>query len=151
MMPFEIRRARFAELDAATLYALLKLRQDVFVVEQKCAFPEIDGRDAESGVTHLWIADESGPLSYLRVFEDEGDGIARIGRVVTAAPARGRGLSARLMTAALEIVGDAPAQLDAQVESASFYARFGFDVAGPEYLEDDIPHVLMTRAAGAAG
>lgn len=151
MKSFEIRRARFAELDVPTLYALLKLRQDVFVVEQKCAFPEIDGRDAEPGVTHLWIADETGPLSYLRVFEDEGDGVARIGRVVTAAHARGRGLSAQLMTAALGLVGDAPSQLDAQVESAPFYARFGFIVAGPEYLEDDIPHMLMTRAGRAVG
>lgn len=151
MKSFEIRRARFVELDVPTLYGLLKLRQDVFVVEQKCAFPEIDGRDAEPGVTHLWLADETGPLSYLRVFDDESDGVARIGRVVTAAHARGRGLSARLMTAALELIGDTPAQLDAQVESASFYARFGFIVAGPEYLEDDIPHMLMKRAGRADG
>jgi len=149
MIPFQTRRARFADLDAPTLYTLLKLRQDVFVVEQKCAFPEIDGRDAEPGVTHLWVGDEAGPLSYLRVFEDEGGGVARIGRVVTAAHARGRGLSAQLMTAALELIGDAPAQLDAQVESAPFYARFGFSVVGPEYLEDDIPHVLMTRPGRA--
>lgn len=144
MESLDVRCARFAELDASTLYALLKLRQDVFVVEQKCAFPEIDGRDAEPGVTHLWIADGTGPLSYLRVFE-AAEGAARIGRVVTTARARGRGLSGRLMTAALELVGGAPALLDAQVESASFYARFGFGVAGPEYLEDDIPHVPMTR------
>ncbi len=141
----EVRRARFAQLDTPTLYALLKLRQDVFVVEQKCPFPEIDGRDAEPGVTHLWIADTAGPLSYLRVFDPEAGGTARIGRVVTAAHARGRGLSGLLMTAALELVGDAPAQLDAQVDTASFYARFGFREAGPEYLEDDIPHVLMKR------
>jgi ElaA protein len=151
MESLEVRCARFAELDVPTLYALLKLRQDVFVVEQKCPFPEIDGRDAEPGVAHLWVADASGPLSYLRVFENEGDGVARIGRVVTAAHARGRGLSARLMTAALELVGGAPAQLDAQVASATFYARFGFDVAGPEYLEDDIPHVLMTRLGRPVG
>jgi ElaA protein len=144
METLEVQQARFAELGASTLYALLRLRQDVFVVEQKCAFPEIDGRDPEPGVVHLWISDETGPLSYLRVFEDEG-GVTRIGRVVTAARARGRGLSGRLMTAALELVGDRPSQLDAQVASASFYARFGFVATGPQYLEDDIAHVLMTR------
>ena len=144
-----VHRARFAELDPSTLYALLKLRQDVFVVEQKCPFPEIDGRDAEPGVTHLWIAGPAGPLSYLRVLEDE-DGSVRIGRVVTAAPARGRGLSGTLMLAALELVGDRPSLLDAQVDTASFYARYGFAEAGPEYLEDDIPHVPMTRPGTAA-
>ena len=140
--------ARFSKLDTRTLYQLLKLRQDVFVVEQKCAFPEIDGRDDEPGVTHLWIADEQGPLSYLRVFEcgegeDEDDGPARIGRVVTAAHARGRGLSGALMLAALELVGGRDCVLDAQVDTATFYAGFGFSAAGEEYLEDDIPHVLM--------
>lgn len=144
-----MHRARFSELAVHDLYSLLKLRQDVFVVEQKCPFPEIDGRDAEPGVVHLWIADEQGPLSYLRVFEDEG-GLVRIGRVVTAAHARGRGLSGTLMRAALEIVGDRPALLDAQVDTATFYARFGFTISGPEYLEDDIPHVQMTRP-GAQG
>lgn len=146
METLEVRRARFAELDAPTLYALLKLRQDVFVVEQKCAFAEIDGRDTEAGVVHLWIADRTGPLSYLRVFGDEGGGLARIGRVVTAVHARGRGLSGRLMTAALELVGEAPAVLDAQVDTASFYARFGFVATGAEYLEDGIPHVEMVRS-----
>jgi len=139
-----LHRARFAELDVQHLYALLKLRQDVFIVEQKCAFPEIDGRDTEPGVTHLWISDAHAPLSYLRVFDYE-DGAVRIGRVVTAAHARGRGLSGKLMLAALDLVGERPAQLDAQVDTTSFYARFGFGIAGPEYLEDDIPHILMTR------
>jgi ElaA protein len=153
MERLEVHRAGFAELDPHTLYALLKLRQDVFVVEQKCAFPEIDGRDVEPGVLHLWVADESGPLSYLRVFgadaQDETDGPVRIGRVVTAAHARGRGLSAALMRAALDLVGDRPSVLDAQVESAPFYAKFGFELDGPEYLEDDIPHIQMTRPANA--
>jgi len=121
------------------------------VVEQKCPFPEIDGRDTEPGVVHLWVADETGPLSYLRVFDSTGAEVraeqppVRIGRVVTAAHARGRGLSGALMLAALEIVGSRPSLLDAQVDTASFYARFGFAVSGDEYLEDDIPHVLMTR------
>lgn len=145
METLDIHCARFADLDAPTLYALLKLRQNVFVVEQNCVFAEIDGRDAEAGVTHLWIADATGPLSYLRVFDDEGGGLARIGRVVTAVHARGRGLSGRLMTAALELVGEVPAVLDAQVDTASFYARFGFVATGAEYLEDGIPHVEMVR------
>src|SRR5690606_34048120 len=79
-----VRVASFAELDAPTLYRLLKLRVDVFVVEQKCAYPELDGRDLEPETRHLWIEDGAGaPLAYLRVLR-EPDGAARIGRVVTA-------------------------------------------------------------------
>ena len=60
-----MRVAAFSELDAATLYGLLRLRVDVFVVEQKCAYPELDGRDDEPDTRHLWIPDGDGtPLAY---------------------------------------------------------------------------------------
>jgi ElaA protein len=136
--------AAFGELDVATLYALLKLRVDVFVVEQACPYPELDGRDAEPGTRHLWLAGDSGaPAAYLRILE-EPDG-ARIGRVVTAPYARGGGLAARLMVAALRVVGDRTARLDAQIQVAGFYTRYGFAADGPEFLEDGIPHIPMVR------
>lgn len=140
--------ASFAELDAPTLYGLLRLRVDVFVVEQKCAYPELDGRDLEPETRHLWIEDGAGaPLAYLRVLR-EPDGAARIGRVVTAPHARGRGLAAALMAAALREIGDRPSRLDAQTHVAGFYARFGYRVAGEEYLDEGIPHVPMARPGG---
>ena len=143
-----VRVASFAELDAPTLYRLLKLRVDVFVVEQKCAYPELDGRDLEPETRHLWIEDGAGaPLAYLRVLR-EPDGAARIGRVVTAPHARGRGLAAALMAAALREIGDRPSRLDAQTHVAGFYARFGYRVAGEEYLDEGIPHVPMFRPGG---
>ncbi|MFO7250541.1 MAG: GNAT family N-acetyltransferase [Actinomycetes bacterium] len=143
-----VRVASFAELDAPTLYRLLKLRVDVFVVEQKCAYPELDGRDLEPETRHLWIEDGAGaPLAYLRVLR-EPDGAARIGRVVTAPHARGRGLAAALMAAALREIGDRPSRLDAQTHVAGFYARFGYRVAGEEYLDEGIPHVPMARPGG---
>jgi len=136
-----VRVASFAELDAPTLYRLLKLRVDVFVVEQKCAYPELDGRDLEPETRHLWIEDGAGaPLAYLRVLR-EPDGAARIGRVVTAPHARGRGLAAALMAAALREIGDRPSRLDAQTHVAGFYA-------GEEYLDEGIPHVPMARPGG---
>ncbi|MEV6283897.1 GNAT family N-acetyltransferase [Kribbella sp. NPDC051770] len=137
------------ELTAPQLHALLKLRVDVFVVEQQCAYPEIDGRDLLPGTHHLWIEDEhSSPAeptiqAYLRVLTEPT--ALRIGRVVTAPDARGRGLAAQLMKNALEIVGDADSVLDAQTYVEGFYAKFGYVAEGPEYVEDGIPHRTMWR------
>lgn len=144
----ELHTALFADLDAATLYRLLKLRGDIFVVEQRCAYPELDGRDTEPHTRHLWFADDDGePLSYLRVLRDES--AWRIGRVCTAVTGRGQGLSGRLMTAALAI-GPGEFVLDAQSYLVGFYAGFGFEPSGPEYIEDGIPHVPMRRARRTA-
>ncbi|GGQ56922.1 GNAT family N-acetyltransferase [Couchioplanes azureus] len=141
----EIRVASFGELDVATLYAILKLRVDVFVVEQNCAYPELDGRDDEPGTRHVWLARGDGILAYLRILDDHGT--ARIGRVVTAASARQGGAASRLLAHALTVVGDRPATLAAQAHLTGFYGRFGFEVAGEAYDEDGIPHVPMVRAA----
>ncbi|MFF0317155.1 GNAT family N-acetyltransferase [Micromonospora sp. NPDC005252] len=140
----EIRVASFADLDARTFHDLLKLRIDVFVVEQNCPYPELDGRDVESGTRHLWLTDGGAPLAYLRILADP-DGAARIGRVVVAPQARGGGQAGRLMTAALDLVGNRPCVLEAQSHLVDFYARHGFAVSGPEYVEDDIPHTPMRR------
>jgi ElaA protein len=131
-------------LDVATLYALLSLRHDVFVVEQRCPYRELDGRDLEPGTRHVWIGpSREEPRAYLRLLA-EPDGSARIGRVCTAGPARGAGLSSRLMAAALDLIGDGtPCVLDAQSYLVAYYERFGFAVAGDEYVEDGIAHVPM--------
>jgi ElaA protein len=143
-----VRVARFADLDAATLYALLRLRVDVFVVEQRCPYPELDGRDTEPDTRHVWIDGDDGPVAYLRMLADTG-GAVRIGRVVVAAPARGAGLAAALMTAALELTENRPCVLHAQAHLAGYYAGLGFAPTGPEYVEDGIPHVPMRRTADA--
>ncbi|MCW6010858.1 GNAT family N-acetyltransferase [Micromonospora sp. CPCC 205371] len=142
----ETHVASLADLDATTLYALLKLRVDVFVVEQKCAYPELDGRDTEPGTRHIWLEQAGKPVAYLRVLTDPG-GTARIGRVVVAASHRGAGLASRLMAAAMDVVADRDAVLDAQTEAAALYKRFGFEIIGPEFIEDGIPHLPMRRAA----
>ncbi|GAA3723953.1 GNAT family N-acetyltransferase [Plantactinospora mayteni] len=140
----EFRVASFADLDARTLHDLLKLRVDVFVVEQECAYPELDGRDVEPGTRHLWLARGGAPIAYLRLLADPG-GVERIGRVVVAREARSGGYAGRLMTEALAVVGSRPCVLDAQAHLVDFYARHGFTVSGPEYVEDGIPHVPMRR------
>lgn len=136
-----VRRATFAELDAATLYAILQLRVDVFVVEQHCAYRELDGRDTEPTTQHLWIDHDGAIGAYLRLLVP-ADRSARIGRVVTAPSWRGRGAAQRLVRAALDEVRG-PVVLDAQAHLQRWYERIGFLVSGPAFVEDGIAHVPM--------
>jgi ElaA protein len=136
--------ASFPELEIGTLYEILKLRSEVFVAEQACPYLDPDGRDTEPGTRHLWLEKSGKIQAYLRILDD-GDA-QRIGRVVTAPAARGAGLAGRLVTEALTIIGDRPSTLDAQSHLRNFYAKFGYEQTGPEYLEDGIPHVPMLRA-----
>ena len=138
--------ASFGDLDAGTAYDLWRLRQDVFVVEQECAYPDLDGRDREPGTRHVWVEDDGVPVGYLRVLDDPGH--ARIGRVVVARSHRGRGLADVLVRVALDLVGDNPSVLDAQSYLAGWYGRFGYVATGPEFLDDGIPHVPMRREGG---
>ena len=141
----ELRVASFRDLDTTTLYAMLKLRGEVFVVEQKCVYADLDGRDTEPGTRHVWLARDAEILAYLRILDDGAR--ERIGRVLTAPAARGTGLAQRLMAEALTVIGNRPSVLDAQAHLVRFYSRFGYVPTGPEYLEDGIPHVPMARAA----
>ena len=140
----EIRVASFRDLDVTTLYAILRLRVDVFVVEQKCPYPELDGRDDEPGTRHVWLSRGDEILAYLRIL-DNGE-TERIGRVVTATAARQGGYASRLMTHALEVIGNRPSTLEAQAHLTGFYGRYGYVQAGPGYMEDGIPHVPMKRS-----
>jgi ElaA protein len=140
-----VHRVRGPDLAAAALYGLLRLRVDVFVVEQRCPYAELDGRDLDPGTVHFRIGAAEAPLAYLRLLTEPG-GERRIGRVCTAAAARGRGLARRLVAAALEEVGDAPCVLAAQAHLIGLYGGFGFTPSGPGYEWDGVPHVPMRRA-----
>lgn len=144
MTSSSVRIAGFGDLDAETAYRIWKLRVDVFVVEQACPYPELDGHDPDADTRHLWVDGDNGPVGYLRIL-DEGD-VARIGRVCVAAPNRGDGLAGRLMEAALAEIGPRESVLNAQVYLAGWYERFGYVASGPEFLDDGIPHVPMRRA-----
>ncbi len=150
MSEYDVHLASFDELHPRTAYLLWQLRESVFVVEQSCPYPELDGLDLEPATRHLWVEGEGAPVGYLRILETAGPdaaGQARIGRVLVAKPWRGRGLAESLMRAALDHVGSRPSVLDAQSHLAHWYGRFGFEVVGPEFVEDGIPHVPMRRAA----
>jgi len=144
-----LRRCWGQDLDTATLYELLKLRVEVFVVEQDCPYPELDGRDLQSQTRHFWLQEPTGEvISVLRLMEENPNGhkLFRIGRVCTKKSARGGGHATRLLQAALADVSEHPCHLNAQTYLVEMYARRGFVVAGDEFVEDGIPHVPMLRA-----
>lgn len=137
----QIEIMTFDQLPTRMAYEVWRLRQDVFVVEQECAYGDLDGRDREPGTRHLVIREEETVLGTLRILDD-GD-VWRIGRVVLAMPARGRGLADLMMNAAVEATNDRDVVLDAQSPLAGWYRKLGFEVAGQEFIEDGIPHIPM--------
>lgn len=142
--PDPVRVAALTDLDPATLYEILRLRVDVFVVEQNCAYPELDERDVEPGARQLWVERAGAVAATLRLLAD-ADGTARIGRVATRAHLRGSGLAAMLMREAIALTGERDIVLNAQVYLEQWYRRFGFVRDGENYDEDGIPHVPMRR------
>lgn len=143
-----VHRAWAADLDPRTLYEILRLRVDVFVVEQACPYPELDGRDLEDRARHYWLGGEGRPepvLGALRLLK-EPDGEHRIGRLCTARSARGHGLGKRLMEAVLAEIGDRPCVLDGQEHLVDFYRTFGFVPVGDPYDWDGVAHQPMRRA-----
>lgn len=143
-----VESASGTDITAAQLYRVLRLRVDVFVVEQGCAYPELDGLDLLPTTWHFWLPGEEADqiAGCLRILADSG-GVFRIGRVCTAGSARGTGAGARLMEAAVAYVDGAESVLAAQVYAAGFYARFGYVPEGEEYDDDGIAHITMRRPA----
>lgn len=143
----------FAALSADTLYRLLRLRSAVFVVEQHCAFLDLDGVDTHCMHVLGEADDGAGGRRLLAAARLVPPGQtfaeASIGRVVTAPEARGRGLGHVLMAQSIHMLhglwGPQPIRIGAQAHLQAFYARHGFVAEGAHYLEDGIPHVEMIR------
>ena len=141
----------YEALSLDELYALLQLRQEVFCVEQECAYQDVDGMDAQA---HHLLGWRDGVLvAYLRAFPA---GVVYpqdicIGRVVTSPVARGTGLGRPLMRAGMarcwETYGAGSIKLSAQAHLSAYYNSLGFGVVGEGYLEDGIPHVPMRCTA----
>ena len=138
-----MRIVSFDDLTPRAAYELWRLRQQVFIVEQQSPYPDLDGRDREPTTRHLLSEADDVLVAYARVLDDGG--WARIGRVLVAPEARGRGLAAELVRTALEVIGDREVRLDAQTGLRDWYASYGFVVTGPEFDEDGVMHVPMRR------
>lgn len=135
---------RFDELDIHDLYEIMKLRCDVFIVEQECHYEDIDGRDINA--IHVYLKDNNEIVGYLRIL-DKGVLFKEvsIGRVI--AKRRRVGIGSELLKAGLKAAkkyyNADKIKIEAQVYAKSFYERVGFKVCGTEFLEDGIPHVPM--------
>jgi len=129
----------------------MKLRQEVFVVEQNCPYVDADGKDRMS--FHVMGYDESGDLlAYVRICPPgvSYDKYVSIGRVVTHERVRGIGEGYQLMEASLrfckELFPQVPNKISAQLHLTNFYEKLGYVTVGDDYLEDDIPHIAMIRS-----
>ena len=134
----------FTELSAAELYAILRARQDVFVVEQNCPFQEIDGKDLDA--YHLWFEENGEILAYARVL-DRGVSFETpaVGRVISIR--RREGLGSRILSEGIRIAREKysaeAVMLEAQVYARKLYEKQGFVQVSEEFLEDGIPHIIM--------
>ncbi len=141
----------FKQLSTDELYDILKLRVDVFVVEQNCPYPEIDGKDKHPDALHLIGRDKDGQIAaYLRILPP---GLSykqiSIGRVVVAKNSRGQGVCDIMMQKAFEQIRrnwpDDDIKIGAQVYLKDFYKSLGFEESSENYLEDGIPHIDMIK------
>ncbi|MGE8499176.1 MAG: GNAT family N-acetyltransferase [Pseudomonas sp.] len=141
-----------SDLSKNDLYAALRLRTQVFVVEQQCPYQEVDGLDLQADTCHLLAWNGDTLVAYLRLLDPSTqEGEVTIGRVVIAEQARGTGLGHILMEQALAACAqrwpEIPVYLSAQAHLQRFYERSGFVTVTEQYLEDNIPHIGMRRAA----
>jgi len=136
----------YKQLTKEELYSLLRLRAEVFVVEQDCPYQDVDNKDPKA--FHIFAIDNTEVVAYTRVFK-AGDYFqeASIGRVVTKPSYRGTGLGQKLMQKTIDFIEKStiskPIRISAQTYLIKFYEGYGFKKTGIEYLEDNIPHISM--------
>lgn len=137
---------KFDELSAAEIYEILRVRQEVFVVEQTCAYQDVDDYDQKAW--HLFAMQNEKIVAYCRIFAEQikyPD--ASIGRVLTTKSVRGKKLGKILIKFSLDVIFNLlrakSVRISAQDYLLDFYAGFGFIDTGKKYWEDDIPHSEM--------
>ena len=139
----------FAQLSVDQLYAILSLRAEIFVVEQRCIYLDTDGKDQDSW--HLMGFDEGRLVAYTRLVPQglSYPEAASIGRVIVALEQRGKGLGKALMEESVrrcrDLFGPSDLKISAQWHLEAFYRDLGFEPTGQRYLEDGLPHQAMVR------
>lgn len=146
----KVESKTFAQLSGLELYGIMRLRQEVFVVEQNCPYLDADGVDITA--THLFMkgGEETGHtvVAYARLYWDESlDNVVKLGRVVTAESLRKQGVGGEMVEAAIAFTKNhyrpQAIRIHAQEYALGFYGKYGFITVGDTFLEDNIPHRLM--------
>ncbi|MEC8832939.1 MAG: GNAT family N-acetyltransferase [Bacteroidota bacterium] len=138
----------FSELTTEELYQILRLRSEVFVVEQDCVYQDVDNKDQKA--LHVMGIKDGEVVAYTRIFKP-GDYFnnVSIGRVVVSQDQRKYGLGKQIMLASLEAIHQKfpgkSVEISAQSYLLKFYTDLGFNAFGEEYLEDGIPHRRMLK------
>jgi ElaA protein len=138
----------FDELTTTELYGILRLRTEIFVVEQDCVYQDIDNKDQKAH--HIFAVDQNEIVAYARIFK-AGDYFqeASIGRVIVSDKRRGKGLARSMMLQAIAYITEhfetKSIRISAQTYLEEFYAGLGFKAVGMSYLEDGLPHIGMVR------
>ncbi len=150
-MKINWRISTFKELTTEELYAILRLRQQIFVVEQQCIYQDCDGQDRNAHHLTGWHDSEEQPglIAYLRILApEEKHKKISIGRVLTHPKFRKKGVGREIMTRCLlsikELYPESLVRISAQQYLIQFYESFGFRVTSDGYEEDGIPHIEMT-------
>jgi ElaA protein len=143
------------DVSTSELYACLRLRSEVFIIEQNCIYRDVDGKDLAGETRHLMAWRGSDLVAYLRILDPgQNEGRALVGRVVTSASVRGAGLGHELIQRGLaECRRHWPGTdifLRAQAHLQKYYERHGFVVVGEPFDDDGILHVGMLLAQFAA-
>ena len=138
----------FSQLSTEQLYELLKLRVDVFVVEQACPYPELDNKDCVEGAYHFLGYQHGKMVAYTRLLSPRiSYNNVSLGRVVIEKSSRGTGLGQKLISTALDhcqkLWPNQHIDIGAQEYLLEFYRGYGFKAISEVYLEDDIPHIDM--------
>lgn len=136
----------FSELSPAQVLDMLRLRQNVFIIEQQCFYEDIDG--ADSIAEHLLIYEEDMLAAYLRIFPFgvKYDAEANLGRIVVDPDFRGTGLGETLIRKGIELCDKKPIRIEAQAALEKYYNNFGFVAEGNVYIVDGIDHLQMVLA-----
>lgn len=141
----------FSRLSALQVYEILQARNEVFVVEQNCPYQDCDNKDAEA--MHITAHLNNKLVAYSRIIAPEVSfpGAASIGRVLTVPGARKKEIGKSLMRFSIQqcenLYKNIPIIIAAQLYLEKFYVQFGFDRSSENFLEDNIPHLLMYRSS----
>jgi ElaA protein len=136
----------FQDLSNTEIYQILRLRSEVFVVEQECIYQDIDNKDKKA--VHIFLKEKNEIIAYSRVFkEKEYFENPSIGRVVVANKRRMYGVGKKIMNISIDYIKQnikaKSIEISAQKYLKKFYSNLGFTQEGDEYLEDNIPHLRM--------